>query len=141
MLRYKYTHNILYLIFHHSLSSGRLFDEHKSIRINGKHTGWAQQEFTIHTDRFDRQYPLWSHGSSNSQELAGAQKLVPLFVWKWKQILSSDTQLTKENWLHGWTEHFDDERIVGTADTAIILEENGISNSWKEYSLTTEYPC
>jgi hypothetical protein len=73
----------------------------------------------IHTDRFDRQYPLWSHGSSNSHELAGAQKLVPLFVWKWKHVPSLDAQSRKEKWWHGWTEHFDDERIVGIADTAI----------------------
>lgn len=111
-----------------------LFGEHKFTRINGKHTGWVQQELKIQTDVFDVQYPLSSHGSSNSQELAGAQKLVPLFVWKSKQTLSIDTQLSKDEWLHGLTEHFDDERRVGIADIAIKSEWSSIFNTRKNNS-------
>ncbi len=79
-----------------SLSFLTSFAKQKSARINGKHTGWVQHELIIHTDVFDEQYPLWSHGSNNSQELAGAQKLVPLFVWKLKQAPSFDVQLSKD---------------------------------------------
>lgn len=78
----------------------------------------------IQIDLFDEQYPFWLHGSNNSQELAGAQKLVPLFVWNSKQTPSLDGQLSKDEWVHGWTEHVDDERTVGIDDTPIKFEFN-----------------